>query len=123
MNGKKQILIAVLVGMLTYPAAYCVLRSTKFLVRREWLEIHPHSRTHQREVYASDVGHGTYFDSRFKPKRDPYPVLFLPLWQVELRLRGKHFHHDDIVVIQTDTKESNTSVHPSFHRANAMKTG
>lgn len=111
MKRKKRILIAVLLGVLAYPATYCGLRCTKFLVRREWLAIHPHSRTHQRQIYASDVGHGTYFDSEFKPRRDPFPVLFFPLWQAELRLRGRYFHHDDIVVIHVDLLESNNGIH------------
>ncbi len=100
-------LIGLLVGVLMYPTSYCALRCTKFLVRREWLEIHPHSRTHERTIYASDVGHGSYFDANFKPKKDPFPVLFFPLWQMELRLRGTYFHHDDIVVIHVDLLEAN----------------
>ena len=100
-------LIAVLAGVLCYSTSYCVLRCTKFLVRREWLEIHPHSETHERTIYASDVGQGSYFDVNFKPKRGSFPVFYFPLWQAELRIRGKYFHHDDIVVIHVDLLESN----------------
>jgi hypothetical protein len=120
MNRKKQILIAALVGILAYPVAYCVLRSTKFLVRREWVEFHPHSRTHQREIYASDVGHMPHFDSDFNPRRDPFPVLFFPLWQVELRLRGKYFHHDKIVVIHVDLLEPNKHLEHISDSADAV---
>jgi hypothetical protein len=107
MNSKNRILIALIVGVLAYPASYSVLRGTKFLVRREWLEIHPHSRTHERTIYGSDVGHGSYFDSNFKPKKGPFTVLFYPLWQGELRLRKKYFYHDNLVVIHEGLLESN----------------
>ena len=90
-KGKRTLLVTLLVGLIAYPATYALLRSTKFLVRREWLEIHPHSSTHRREVYASDVGHGSHFDADFKPKKDHFQTLFLPLWQMELRLERKIF--------------------------------
>lgn len=107
MNSKKSIVIVALAAVIAYSGSYCVCRCTKFLVRREWLEIHPHSRTHQRWIYAADVGRGSHFDAAFKPKRDPFTLLFYPLWQTELRLRGKYFHHDDIEVIHVDLLESN----------------
>jgi len=110
MRRRNKMLIAVLAGVLGYSASYCVLRCTKFLVRREWLEIYPHSETHERTIYASDVGHGSYFDVNFKPKRDSFPVFYFPLWQAELRIRGKYFHHDDIVVIHADLLESNNGM-------------
>jgi hypothetical protein len=110
MKKRNKIAISVLAAMLTYSVSYCTLRCTKFLVRREWIATHPHSKTHERTIYASDVGHGTYFNAEFKPKKDPLPVLYFPLWQAELRIRGKYFHHDDIVVIHVDLLESNNHI-------------
>lgn len=98
-------LLVILAGVMAYATSYCVLRCTTFLVRREWLLICPYSATHERTIYASDVGHGSYFNAAFKPRKDLFPLLYYPLWQVELRARGKYFHYNDIVLIHVDLLE------------------
>lgn len=96
--ARRKIFLFFSLPLVFWCASYAVLRATKLLVRREWLEIHPISDTHQREIYGTDVGHGRYFNARFQPKRDPFRAIYFPLWRTELALRGNYFQHDDVVV-------------------------
>lgn len=94
----RRIFLLLSLCLVFWCSSYIILRATRFLVRREWLEIHSYS-TYQREIYASDIGRGGYFDADFKPKRDFFRAVYFPLWRMELTVRGKYFYHDDVAPV------------------------
>jgi hypothetical protein len=94
-GGRARVARIVLVGsgalVAMYLSSYVVLRCAHVLVRREWFDTVDLGEGRYLTHAGSDVGYGYWWDGRGS---DAGARLYWPLWQAELRLRGRYFSYD-----------------------------
>jgi len=84
--------IAALGLVALYLASYIILRWTDIIVRREWYFNYPYDKNSYRMIEGTDIGVGR----RRNNELETVTIIYYPLWQIELRIRGKYYYHETI---------------------------